>query len=75
MLNAYQHATDAPMSSDNPRKRNSRWGDAPALDKTGAPKIAVITERDVERIFLPLARYRYLPADYLQALGGGGVDY
>jgi hypothetical protein len=60
---------------DRPHRRNSRWGDAPILDKAGTPKLAVITERDVDRIFLPLARYRYLPADYLQALGGGSLDY
>lgn len=57
------------------RKRNSRWGDMPVLDKSGAPKIALITERDIERIFLPLARYRYLPADYIAALGDGSLDY
>lgn len=34
-----------------------------------------MTERDIERIVLPLARYRYLPADYLHALGGGSLDY
>lgn len=75
MLSAHQHATDARTSPDTLRKRNSRWGDAPVLDKTGAPKIALITERDIERIFLPLARYRYLPVDYIHALGGGSLDY
>jgi hypothetical protein len=63
------------MHSENPRKRNSRWGDAPVLDKQGQSKIAVVTERDIERIFMPLARYRYLPADYLYVLGGGSLDY
>jgi hypothetical protein len=63
------------MLSETLRKRNSRWSDAPVFDKNRAPKVAVITERDIERIFLPLARYRYLPADYLQALGGGSLDY
>jgi hypothetical protein len=64
------------MRSENPRKRNSRWGDAPVLDKRGRSKVAVVTERDVERIFKPLARYRYLPADYLHALSSGGsLDY
>src|SRR5205823_11096932 len=51
------------------------WGEAPVLDRAGSPKIALITERDVERIFQPLACYRYLPADYIQALGGGSLDY
>src|SRR5713101_1642074 len=56
-------------------RRNSRWSDAPVRDRGGSPKIAVVTERDVERVFLPLARYRYLPADYLHAFGGGSLDY
>lgn len=63
------------MRSDHCNKRNSRWGDAPVLDKRGQSKIAIVTERDVQRIFLPLARYRYLPADYLHALAGGSLDY
>ena len=63
------------MRAENLRTRNSRWGDAPVADSSGRPKVALITDRDVERIFLPLARYRYLPADYLQALGGGSLDY
>src|SRR5207302_54521 len=52
-----------------------QWGDAPIVDKRGRPKVAVITERDVERIFVPLACYRYLPADYLHGLAGGSLDY
>ena len=56
-------------------KRSSRWGDTPVLDRRGQPKVAVVTERDVQRIFLPLARYRYLPADYLHAFAGGSLDY
>ena len=63
------------MRAENFRTRNSRWGDAPVLDASGRSKVALITDRDVERIFLPLSRYRYLPADYLQALGGGSLDY
>jgi hypothetical protein len=62
------------MDVVTPKKRNSRWDDAPVLDGRGKPKLAVLTERDVERIFKPLTRYRYLPADYLQALGGGSLD-
>lgn len=57
------------------KRRSSRWSVAPVLDKAGQPKIAIVTDRDVERIFSPLARYRYLPADYLHALGGGSLDY
>src|SRR5438045_9184125 len=63
------------MNTANSRKRNSRWGDAPVVDKTGKSKVAAVTERDIERIFKPLARYRYLPADYLQAIGGSSLDY
>ncbi len=39
------------------------------------PKVAAITEHDIERIFKPLCHYRYLPADYLVALGGGNLGY
>jgi hypothetical protein len=63
------------MQRSNSTARNSRWGDAPVVDNTGRPKIAVVSERDIERIFMPLARYRYLPADYLHALTGGSLDY
>jgi hypothetical protein len=56
-------------------RRNSRWSDAPVRDRAGNSKIAIVTGRDVERIFLPLARYRYLSADYLHALSGGSLDY
>src|SRR5947207_909594 len=63
-----------PMRS-GPNKRNSRWGDAPILDRGGNPKVAVITERDIAAIFSPLIRYRYLPADYIHALAGGSLDY
>ena len=63
------------MHAANSTTRNSRWGDAPVLDKSGKSKVAVITERDFERIFKPLARYRYLPADYLHAFAGGSLDY
>src|SRR5262245_48147815 len=63
------------MSTRDSRARNSRWGDDPTLGKDGRAKVAFVTERDIERIFVPLARYRYLPADYLHALGGGSLDY
>jgi hypothetical protein len=58
------------------KKRNSRWDISPVRDARRAPKVACITFRDIERIFAPLTRYRYLPVDYLHALGGGdSVDY
>lgn len=44
------------------------------LDARGRPKVAAITERDVDRIFKLLARYRYLPADYIHAFAGGSLD-
>jgi len=58
-----------------PKARASRWSDAPVLDRAGRPKIALVTERDVEAIFKPLSRYRYLPVDYLHALAGGSFGY
>jgi hypothetical protein len=63
------------MPSQQPGRRNSRWNDAPVLDRSGRPRAATVTGRDIERIFIPLLRYRYLPADYIQALGGGSLDY
>jgi hypothetical protein len=63
------------MHTPNVLRRNSRWSDAPVRDRAGNSKIAVVTERDIECVFLPLARYRYLPADYLHAFGGGSLDY
>jgi len=56
-------------------KRNSRWDTAPVRDGRDAPRVACITARDIERIFMPLMRYRYLPVDYVHALGGGGLEY
>lgn len=57
------------------KRRNSRWGDAPILDRDGRPRIAVVTERDINGILKPLARHRYLPVDYLHAFAGGSLDY
>ena len=34
-----------------------------------------VTQRDIDGIFKPLTRYRYLPVDYIHALGGGSLDY
>jgi len=55
--------------------RNSRWDDEPVRDKQGRPKLAALTDRDIEGILLPLARYRYLPVDYIHAFAGGSLDY
>ena len=57
------------------QKRNSRWNDTPILDGDGNARAACITERDIEGIFKPLTRYRYLPADYIHAFAGGSIDY
>src|SRR5690349_8476976 len=57
------------------RRRNSRWDTAPVVDNSGRPRAACITERDIEGIFKPLMRYRYLPADYIYAFSGGSLDY
>lgn len=57
------------------KTRNSRWDTAPVRDSAGASRVACITERDIERIFEPLTRYRYLPVTYLHALAGGSLDY
>lgn len=57
------------------RRRNSRWSDAPILDRSGNARSARITERDIEGIFKPLSRYRYLPADHIHAFAGGNIDY
>src|SRR6266446_3031064 len=62
------------MDSVPSTQRNSRWDTAPVLDKNGRPKVAILTDRDMENIFKPLFRYRYLPADYIHALGGGSLD-
>lgn len=51
------------------RTRNSRWDREPKLDRAGKPAIARLSEDDIT-IFKLLARYRYLPSDYLTALSG-----
>ena len=63
------------MSTTSLKRRNSRWDDAPVLDKSGQAKAACITPRDIDGIFKPLTRYRYLPVDYIHALSGGSLDY
>lgn len=64
-----------PMSTSSTKPRSSRWADTPILDRHGRPKIAALTEHDIEGVFRPLTRYRYLPADYLHAFAGGSLDY
>lgn len=53
------------------KTRNSRWSRDPVVHD-GAPVVARITEHDIE-IFKLLARYRYLPADDIQAFVGGAL--
>src|SRR5438128_6496936 len=52
-------------------KRNSRWTRRPTL---GARKTARLSPHDIA-IFSALARYRYLPADYIHALVGGNFKH
>ncbi len=52
-------------------RRNSRWTRDPAIDD-GAAVVAHLTDRDME-IFKLLARYRYLPSDYIHAFVGGSL--
>jgi hypothetical protein len=63
------------MDTHSTKARSSRWTDAPVLDHQGRPKVAALTERDIEGIFKPLIRHRYLPADYLHTFAGGNFDY
>lgn len=58
-----------------PQKRNSRWDDAPVRDRSGNARAACLTQRDIEGIFKPLTRYRYLPVDYIHAFADGSLDY
>ncbi len=52
-------------------QRNSRWTRDPVVDD-GKTVVAYPTERDIE-IFKLLARYRYLPSDYIHAFIGGNA--
>jgi len=49
---------------------NSRWSRDPVTDRGGAAVAVYPTERDIE-MFTLLARFRYLPADYIHAFVGG----
>ena len=50
-------------------RRNSRWTRDPSVEE-GQAVVAYPTERDIETFKL-LARYRYLPSDYIHAFLGG----
>ena len=52
-------------------RRTSRWTRDPVVDN-GRSVVACPTERDIE-IFKLLARYRYLPSDYIHAFVGGNA--
>jgi hypothetical protein len=52
--------------------RNSRWTREPVTEH-GRAVVVYPTERDVE-IFAFLARYRYLPSDYIHAFVGGSMS-
>src|SRR6266851_1569429 len=59
------------MNGAATRKRNSRWTRSPTL---GARKTARLSPHDIA-IFTTLARYRYLPVDYIHALVGGNLKH
>jgi len=50
--------------------RSSRWSRDPVMGRNGAPLAVYPTERDIE-IFKLLARFHYLPSDYIHAFVGG----
>jgi hypothetical protein len=52
-------------------ERNSRWDREPVLDG-GKPKVAKLTDRDIEAFKL-LARYSYLAIDDIHAFVGGSL--
>ena len=52
------------------KTRNSRWSRDPVRSKGGSAVAVYPTARDIE-IFKLLARFRYLPSDYIHAFVGG----
>jgi hypothetical protein len=58
----------APPTTQRPRR--SRWSRDAALTASGAAIAVYPTDRDID-IFKLLARFRYLPADYIHAFLGG----
>jgi hypothetical protein len=59
------------MNAATAAKRNSRWTRSPTF---GARKTAHLSPHDIA-IFAVLARYRYLPADYINALVDGNFKH
>jgi hypothetical protein len=53
-------------------QRLSRWDRSPLRNSRGAEKLARLTARDRD-VFKLLARYRYLPADFIHAFVGGSL--
>jgi hypothetical protein len=60
------------MSAVEPQTRKSRWTRDPIVGHDGTPIAVCPTDRDIE-IFKLLARFRYLPADYIHAFVGGNA--
>ena len=61
------------MDAIAPKKtRNSRWDRKPVVEDGTKPTVAHLTERDIN-ILKCLARYQYLPTDYIHAFTRG--DY
>src|ERR1700730_10218438 len=52
--------------------RTCRWTRDPVIDE-GEAVVVHPTDRDIE-IFKLLARYRYLPSDYIHAFVGGSLN-
>jgi hypothetical protein len=59
------------MNAAAATQRNSRWTRSPTF---GPRKTARLSSHDIE-IFTALARYRYLPADYIRAIVGGSLKH
>jgi hypothetical protein len=59
------------MNAEPGRSRNSRWTRSPTF---GPRKTAHLSPHDIA-IFSVLARYRYLPADYIHAFVGGNFKH
>lgn len=55
------------------QSRNSRWSRDPVVGPNEKPVVAYPTERDIE-VFKLLARFKYLPSDYLHAFVGGSEE-
>jgi hypothetical protein len=60
------------MSAVEPQTRKSRWTRDPIVGQDGTAIAVFPTDRDID-IFKLLARFRYLPADYIHAFVGGNA--